>query len=58
MVEILHVPILKKDSSTKKFWSLLYFIIIVSYESILKKPEKAQTFLWEPVEGFILEPRA
>jgi hypothetical protein len=22
-----------------------------------KKPEKAQTFVWEPIEGFNLEPR-
>jgi hypothetical protein len=24
---------------------------------IFKKPEKAQTFVWEPIEGFNLEPR-
>jgi hypothetical protein len=24
---------------------------------ILKKPEKAQFFVWEPIEGFNLEPK-
>jgi hypothetical protein len=26
-------------------------------KKILKRPEKTQTFVWEPVEGFNLEPR-
>jgi hypothetical protein len=26
-------------------------------KNILKKPEKAQIFSWEPIEGFNLEPR-
>jgi hypothetical protein len=28
-----------------------------SYVKILKKPETAQTFVWEPIEGFKLEPK-
>jgi hypothetical protein len=26
-------------------------------KEILKKPEKAQTFVWEPIGGFNLRPR-
>jgi hypothetical protein len=26
-------------------------------EKIIKKPEKAQSFVWELIEGFNLEPR-
>jgi hypothetical protein len=57
------------QSCTTKVWAVLYFIIKknilkISDESIkkwLKKvkknPQKAKTFVWEPIEGYNVEPR-